>query len=482
MNPEYACSPDCPAILLVDDEIHALQSYEMQLLGEGLTNCVCCVNGKQALEVLHAQPVALMLLDLRMPEMSGEEVLAFAAHQYPHVPILIISAIDDIDTAVRCMKAGAFNYLLKPLEQTRLMTEVKRALEFRELRQENEALKASVLERRVRQPEAFSHIITNNEQMRALFQYIESIAPSSQPVLVTGETGAGKELIVQSIHDLSLRKGQFIAVNVAGLDDTTFSDTLFGHKRGAFTGANTQRDGLIERAAQGTLFLDEIGDLSMQSQVKLLRLLQEREYYPLGADMPKPTSARIIVATNCNLLELQENGTFRADLYYRLALHRIHVPPLRERKDDIPLLVEHFIGEAANELQKGHPALPKELFQLLSQYQFPGNVRELRGMAFDAMSYHQSGTLSLRVFKETMQQQNARKKPDEPVIERRPLASVFAALDRLPNFDEVENCLIEEALRRTDGNQSLTAALLGITRQTLYRRLRLQAQKEESLG
>jgi DNA-binding NtrC family response regulator len=209
----------------------------------------------------------------------------------------------------------------------------------------------------------------------------------------------------------------------------------------------------------------------------LLRLLQEREYYPLGADAPKPSSARIVVATNCDLLALQEAGKFRQDLYYRLVLHRIHVPPLRERREDIPLLVEHFLEEAAKELFKTTPTAPPELFTLLSVYPFPGNIRELRALIFDAMSRHGQGKLSLQSFKEVMKQTT--KMAEEDLLPKsQSLKNLFASLERLPSFEEAENHLIEEALKRTDGNQSLTAALLGITRQTLHRRLRLQAEKK----
>ena len=470
-------SQNNPSVLVVDDEIHALQSYEMQLLGEGISDCICCLNGRQALEVLEAQEISLVLLDLRMPEMPGEELLAILSRKYPHIPAIVITAIDDVDTALRCIRNGAFNYIVKPVDHTRFITEVVRALEFQELRKENARLRDSVFDRSVKYPEVFADIITNSEKMQAIFKYIESIAPSSQPVLVTGETGAGKEMIVKSIHDLSGRSGKFIAINVAGLDDNTFSDALFGHKRGAFTGANQARSGVIEKAAKGTFFLDEIGDLSMSSQVKLLRLLQEREYYPLGADAPKPCSARIVVATNCDLLALQEAGKFRQDLYYRLVLHRIHVPPLRERREDIPLLVEHFLKEAAKELFKTAPTVPPELFTLLSVYPFPGNIRELRALIFDAMSRHGQGKLSLETFKEVMKQTT--KMAEEDLLPKsQSLKNLFASLERLPSFEEAENHLIEEALKRTDGNQSLTAALLGITRQTLHRRLRLQAEKK----
>jgi len=302
---------------------------------------------------------------------------------------------------------------------------------------------------------------------------------TSQPVLITGKTGVGKELIARAIHSLSGRKGSLVAVNVAGLDDTTFSDTLFGHKRGAFTGADRVRDGLIEKAADGTLFLDEIGDLHPTSQVKLLRLLQEREYYPLGADVPRPTNARIIVATNRDLPALQASGTFRADLYYRLLLHRINVPPLRERQDDIPLLVEFFLQSAADELGKARPTPPPELFTLLCVYDFPGNIRELKAMIFDAVSRHESGKLSLSSFQEILQHPPSAEAADS-VAAPSTTDTLYASLDRLPTLKESEKLLIQEALKRTEGNRTLSATLLGITRQTLHRRLQAKNYKDFS--
>ncbi|MDH3567306.1 MAG: sigma 54-interacting transcriptional regulator, partial [Desulfobacteraceae bacterium] len=244
-------------------------------------------------------------------------------------------------------------------------------------------------------PQAFSEIITHNQRMLLVFKYVESIAPSSQPILITGETGVGKELIARSIHTLSKLKGRFVAVNVAGLDDNVFSDTLFGHIKGAFTGAEQDRRGLIERAVGGTLFLDEIGDLNPVSQIKLLRLLQEGEYLPLGQDEAEQTNVRIVASTNENLWSLQRKDKFRKDLNFRLRTHHIHMPHLRERMDDIPLLVRHFLEKSADALKKKVPTPPKELYELLATYSFPGNVRELESMIHDAVSIHSAKILSL---------------------------------------------------------------------------------------
>jgi transcriptional regulator with PAS, ATPase and Fis domain len=300
---------------------------------------------------------------------------------------------------------------------------------------------------------------------------VEAICLSQQPVLVTGETGTGKELIAKAIHTLSRPDGEYVAVNVAGLDDNVFSDSLFGHKRGAYTGAERPREGLIATAAGGTLFLDEIGDLGESAQVKLLRLLQDGKYYPLGSDQPRSSSARVIVATNCDITQLARQGKFRKDLFYRLRGHHIHIPPLRERKDDLPLLVNYFLEKSAQALQKPTPTPPVALYSLLKNYSFPGNVRELEAMIHDAVTRHQSGMLSLKSFKEAMDFEQV--SDDEYGSEIESAAEALSELfpDRLPTLKEAENCLIEEAMRRADGNQGIAAGILGLTRQALNKRL-----------
>ncbi len=461
-------SADLP-VLVVDDEVYALKGYELQLIGEGIENIICCQSGKEALNILSGQRVSLVLLDLRMPGISGEDLLTSVAARYPEIPVVVITGIDDVDTAVRCIKAGAFDYIVKPVEQTRLITIVNKALEFHELRCENILLKENLLGGNLQHPEAFAAIITNNDKMQAIFKYIESISLTSKPVLITGETGVGKELVARAIHSLSGRLGNLVAVNLAGLDDNLFADTLFGHSRGAFTGADRARPGLIEKAADGTLFLDEIGDLSAASQVKLLRLVQEREYFTLGSDNVKKSNARLIVATNRDLARLRDKEKFRSDLYYRLLHHRIEVPPLRQRREDIPLLANYFIKKAASELGKTEPAAPPELFNLLSVYDFPGNIRELKSLIHDAVSCHNKGKLSLESFKMVVGDHPAAgiKRPAT-----RSIHSLYTSLENLPSLKESEDLLIEEALKRVDGNQSLTALMLGISRQTLHRRAR----------
>ena len=290
--------------------------------------------------------------------------------------------------------------------------------------------------------------------MFTIFRYIEAIAPSPWPVLITGETGTGKELIAQALHRLSRRPDELVAVNVAGLDDTcrppTSSPTLFGHTKGSFTGAAGPREGLITQAAEGTLFLDEIGDLTTASQVKLLRLLQDGSYYPLGADHPRQNRSRVIVATHCDVVQRVNEGAFRKDLYYRLRTHHLQLPPLRARPEDLPLLVNYFLENAANALGKPVPTVPLALYQLLRTYSFPGNVRELEALVLDAVTRHQGRTLSLQSFKDAIAA-SAYLAQSETPPEAAPAALLFPA--PLPTLDETEAALIAEALRRAEGNQ-----------------------------
>ncbi len=317
--------------------------------------------------------------------------------------------------------------------------------------------------------------------MFGLFRYIETIAPTPQPVLITGETGVGKELVARAIHKLSGLRGSFIAVNVAGLDDNVFSDTLFGHARGAFTGADRTRSGLIKQASGGTLFLDEMGDLSSASQLKLLRLLQEGEYMPLGQDTTLQADTRILAATNQDLWALQKVGRFRKDLNYRLRAIHINVPPLRERVDDIRLLMEHFFEEASRALDKKKPTPPKELLTLLETYNYPGNIRELRAMVFDAVSRHESKILSLQAFKAhiAQHQQNRGNVPAGALCTdtERDVEGGDPLIDfsgELPTITQATQLLVGEAMKRSNANQSVAARLLGISQQALSRRLKKQ--------
>ena len=457
-------------VLLVDDEPQLLHSASILLRSSGIKHVVTVEDSRTVLPLLSNREVGVLVLDLTMPGLSGYELLGRVTSDYPDVPVIIMTATDELETAVKCMQLGALDFLVKPVEKNRLVSSVSRAMEIRALRDEVLSLKQRLLNDDLQHDDAFAEIITQSKAMRSIFQYVEAIAPTRQPVLVTGETGTGKELVARAVHSLSGRTGQFIAVNIAGLDDVVFSDTLFGHKRGAFTGAEQVREGLIAEAAEGTLFLDEIGDLNETSQVKLLRLLQESKYYPLGSDHPKQSTARIVVATNRNVGQLIQAGAFRKDLYYRLRAHHIHIPALRERKEDLPLLINHLLEKAAQSLSKNKPTPPAELLSLLKPYPFPGNVRELEAMVFDAVARHQGGLLSLKSFKEVIglgQSIPEHSDDTEPAVAD--LSNLFP--DRLPTLKEAEEYLIRVALERSDGNQGVAAGVLGLTRQALNKRL-----------
>jgi DNA-binding NtrC family response regulator len=454
-------------VLIVDDEPAALQAVQLVLRSTGVTNLMSIQKSSEVKAFLAANPCELVLLDLNMPDVNGNELLDYVKTTLPELPVIVVTGTNDVSTAVSCMRRGAYDYLVKPLDRDHLVNAVRRAMEIRELRRENHQLSQRVLSNELDHPEAFSHIITGNQSLHGIFKYTEVIACTSQPVLITGETGTGKDLIAQAIHNLSMRKGEFCAVNIAGLDDNMFSDTLFGHKRGAFTGAAEPRSGMIQRADNGTLFLDEIGDLSISSQVKLLRLLQENEYFPLGCDIPKRSSARIVVATSQDLEKQQNAGAFRKDLFYRLRTHHIHLPPLRDRMDDLELLVRYFLAKAAACLNRPTLEPTSDVMHLLENYDFPGNIRELRAIIFDAVSRSPQHRLSVDSFRHAFRSDVIPLKVDR-VMET---GETVSFPQRLPTLRQVQELLVAEALRRSGDNQTVAANFLGVTRQALNKRL-----------
>lgn len=468
------------AVLLVDDEEHILSTSGLCLKTSGISDVVMLQDSRKVLPLLANQRIDVVVMDLHMPHLSGQELLADIVQKYPAIPVILMTANDAVQTVISCMKSGAFDYLVKPVDSTQLVSRVKKALEISNLSSEVSQLKQRLLTDKLEHPEVFSAIITENKAMRSLFQYVEVVSVTSQPVMITGETGVGKELLAKAIHTLSGRQGDYVAVNVAGLDDNVFSDTLFGHRKGAFTSAEQAREGLIEKASRGTLFLDEIGDLSEASQIKLLRLMQEQEYYPVGSDLLKKTDARIVLATNRDVQKMVKEGTFRNDLYYRLFAHRVHIPPLRERLEDIPLLLDHMIAAAATELNKKKPTPPEELAVLLGLYSFPGNVRELEGLVFDAVARHQGGVLSMQSFRDVIgDQQRSVEVPETVPQDVMPL--LVKRFGHFPTLSDMEKYLIFEAMKASKGNQGMAANLLGMGRQTLNKRLQTYRQEDTSV-
>ncbi|MFI8619426.1 MULTISPECIES: sigma-54-dependent transcriptional regulator [unclassified Marinomonas] len=455
-------------VLLIDDEASFLRSFSLLLeTAAGINHIYTCEDSRQAMDMIEKHSIGLVLLDINMPHLSGEALLSEIVERHPEVHVIIVSGLNQLETAISCIRSGAFDYFIKSSEEKRLIDGIKRAIEMQEMRLENQEMRRLFFSDTLKHPEAFADILTQDKGMKLVFQYLESVSESSRHVLITGESGTGKEAIAQAIHDLSGRTGPLVSVNVAGVDDSFFSDTLFGHARGAFSGADQARSGMVEQASGGTLFLDEIGDLSLASQVKLLRLLQEGEYYPLGSDKPKRLNARLVVATHQNLDTKQADGSFRKDLYYRLCTHQVDLPALRKRPTDIPLLLEYFLEKAAQELGRSKPTVPKELPVLLQNYAFPGNVRELQALCFDAVSRHRGGILSMAVFKRACDNADVSISPET--------ADAFFQypVDHpLPTLQKSADLLVDEAMKRANGNQSIAARLLGISQPALSKRLK----------
>ena len=463
------------SILIVDDDAEFLDGARRALLAHGIGNVTPLQDSARVLQALATGTHTVLLLDWVMPDPSGADLLPEIVRHYPNIPVIIMTGVRDLENVVSCIKQGAYDYITKPLDATRLVSIVQNAVKSSELVVRNRKLTGYLLGEPLSDSENFSDIITCSDRMMSIFKVVETLASSRQPVLITGETGVGKELIAQSIHKCSGLKGRMVTVNAAGLDDTMLADALFGHKKGAYTGATESRDGLIEQAKGGTLFLDEIGDLNIASQIKLLRLLQQNEYYRLGSDVLHKSDARVIAASNGNFQSLLAAGAFRSDLYYRISAHSLHIPPLRERPEDIIPLVEHFVKITAQSMKRTPPGLSKELCRALMSYNFPGNVRELINLVHNAVARNLTEDLDLKDFPGFVPGTALRRD-----IVRKIGSNQFALhgiFHDFPTVNEVEALLVEKAIALAHGNRSIAAKLLGLSRPTLQKRLELAAGK-----
>lgn len=452
-------------ILIVEDDPAVAEITSKMLAREGFPRIHKAGTGKEALQRAGTGSVSAVLLDLGLPDIPGETVLEKLKEEHPEVPVIVVTALGDVDTAVRCMSNGAFDYVVKGSDPARIVTGLRRALLLRRKEREFDLLRERMQAGALRNPNAFGSIITRSERMKSLFLFIEAVAPTEEPVLITGETGTGKELFARAVHDASDRKGSFIAVNLGGVDETLLSDTLFGHRGGAFTGAGDNRTGLIASAVGGTLFLDEIGDLPPASQVKLLRLLENREYFPLGADAPRKSEARIVAATNHDLNALAAAGKFRKDLLYRLSVFHVAVPPLRERPEDIPLLAAHWLSDGGSDPATAS-VLSSEALAFLSRHSFPGNLRELRGVLLRARVAKPRGVIEPDIFSGLI----GDRPPTAAASPNGRLPVLYP--EKLPSIRQIIDDLIDEAMARAGGKQHIAAGLLGITPQALSKRLK----------
>ncbi len=461
-----------PLVLFVDDNADFLEEIRFVLLSNSICEIVTLTDSSQVLAELGKGIYATLFLDWIMPGVSGADLLPVITQKFPNIPVIIMTGVRDVETVVSCMKQGAMDYITKPLDSSRLISSINNAFKILELSNLNQQLQNYLLGDPIAQPDIFKDILTHSEKMLSIFKLVETIAPSRYPVLITGETGVGKELIAHAVHKASGLHGGFTPLNVAGIDAQMFEDTLFGHKRGAFTGANELRQGLIDKAQGGTLFLDEIGDLAPESQIKLLRLLQENEYYRLGSDVLLKSNARIIVASNRDFKKLVAEGSFREDLYHRICYHKLHIPPLRERREDILPLVDHYINAAAKGMGKNPPRVATELRWLLEEYDYPGNVRELINMVSSAVVVNKSGLLAqsdfpdLAVKSKTMIEAGIRAANSQ--------YSLHVVFPAFPSMVQIEKLMLEEALKLTGGKKGPAADLLGVCRQTVRKKLEFQ--------
>ncbi|MDE3158761.1 MAG: sigma-54-dependent Fis family transcriptional regulator [Acidobacteriota bacterium] len=438
-------------VLVVEDEEKLRRVVELQLVSAGF-EVDKAATAEEGVKVVDRAD--LVLTDLRLPNMDGLGLLALIRRQNAQVPVVVMTAYGSIETAVECMKAGATDFLLKPFSLDHLMQVVHKALEVRALRDENRQLKEE-LGRRYE----YDNIIGRSEPMQEIFATIERVAPTRATVLLAGESGVGKDLIARAIHFHSPRRDRpLVKINCTAIPENLMESELFGYEKGAFTGAVTSKPGKFEQADTGTVFLDEIGDVPGPIQVKLLRILQEREFERLGSNVTRHTDVRIIAATNQDLRAALEQGTFREDLYYRLNVVPLNIPPLRERKQDIPFLANHFIRKLAADSGSAVESITDAAMERLMAYHWPGNVRELENVIERSLVLCRGTQLDA----------------GDVRLESAPRPRSQNGQHFLPEgltLDQYEQELIREALRRADGNKSHAARLLGLTRNALRYRL-----------
>lgn len=440
-------------ILVVEDEEKLRRVIELQLTVAGF-EVDKAGNAEEGLKVVDRAD--LVLTDLKLPNMDGLEFLHLIRRQNTQVPVVMMTAYGSVETAVEAMKAGATDFLLKPFSLDHLMQVVYKALEMRELREENRELKAA-LGRRYE----FDNIIGRSGSMQEIFATIERVAPSRATVLLTGESGVGKDLIARAIHFHSPRKDKpLVKINCTAIPENLMESELFGYEKGAFTGAQTSKPGKFEQADSGTVFLDEIGDVPGPIQVKLLRVLQEREFERLGSNVTRHIDVRLVAATNQDLRAALEQGTFREDLYYRLNVVPINIPPLRERKQDIPFLANHFVHKLAPDTGTRVESITDAGMEKLVAYHWPGNVRELENVIERSLVMANGTQLDAADIKLEDAPSRRQQSGDAPHF-----------LPEGMTLDQYEQDLIREALKRADGNKSQAARLLGLTRNALRYRL-----------
>jgi len=455
-----------PAILIVEDEAKMLRVLHLHLTDEGFTTHPAA-DAETGLKILNREKIDLVVTDFKLPGMSGLEFLQSIKKVDAAMPVVVMTAYGDVETAVEVMKAGGSDYLLKPFPLAELSLVIGKELDARRLREENRELREAVGQRY-----SYRNIVARSAKMQEVLALVERVAPTNSTVLLGGESGVGKDLIARAIHEHSRRAaGPFVKINCTAIPENLLESELFGYEKGAFTGASASKPGKFELADGGTIFLDEIGDVPGNIQVKLLRVLQEREFERLGGTKTLKVDVRLVAATNRNLRAALEQGTFREDLYYRLNVVPIDIPPLREHKEDIPDLIEHFLERFARESGKPVRGISPAALQKMMSFHWPGNIRELenimeRAVALSSSSVLDKGDIHL----------------DVPAPAPEVAASAHPFLPEGMTLEQWEEQMILEALRRANGNKSQAARLLGLSRNALRYRLSRTGVPDEPEG
>ena len=449
-------------ILLVDDELTYLDLLKSILEQEGYQNVITESNPLNVASILKTQKIDLILLDIYMPQMNGIQLLEKITPEYPDIPVIIVTAVDDKDIALEAIKFGAYEFIIKPPDTDRLLLTIRRAIGYKLLEKERDVLRSETPSNKSKE-DNFKDIITASDTMFKVFNLVEIFAPTNETILIIGETGTGKDLVAKKIHDLSPRKNNpFVAVNLASISSTLFESELFGHVKGSFTGANTDKTGYFEAADGGTIFLDEIGELPRELQGKLLRAIQYNEIFRIGSSQPIKLDIRIIAATNRVLSDDVSKGNFRADLYYRLNRGHISLPPLRKRGDDIILISNYLIEMANIKYNKNVLGLTREAIAQLRHYFFPGNIRELENIIFNSVVQSEDNQRLSYVEIPFLSEQDNNK---------------FIDNDIMISLEEAENKHIINVMAMLNNSVRKTAAVLEISERTLQRKLKKIKEK-----
>lgn len=445
-----------PSVLVVDDETGILETLRILLKNEGFTPHVA-LGGKQGLDQIAALAPDIVITDVRMPSITGLEILSAARAKDPDLPVILMTAQADLRSAIQAVNEGAYYYIQKPFVNGDIVAILRRAAEHRQLRVENRSLRQEISRR---DRNSSSQPVGRSKAWLSALRLAETVAPTESTVLIQGESGTGKEVIARYIHQLSARaSGAFLSINCGALPESLLESELFGHVKGSFTGAMKDKSGLFTAAGGGTFFLDEIGETTPSTQVKLLRVLQQREVIPVGGTEAVPIDTRLLAATNRDLEEEMKRAAFRSDLFYRLNVFALHLPPLRARRDDIPLLIDAFLHRAAQQRQTDPKRLTEAALDAMQSYAWPGNVRELENALERAVILSEGETIDVGTLPERITERRA-----EPLV-----TSQVTAVN--PTLDVIERAYIMWVLQSEGGNKTRAAEVLGIDPSTLYRKL-----------